>query len=520
MPAVDPSLTTWSWAFLMMYIGIMVVCGVLGMRRVRGGDDFATARGSYGAVFLSFALVATTASGGTFLGVPAITYTVGVSGLWYAFIYPLGVYGGILMCLRAVTRAGHVFGNRSIPEYLGDRYQSEFLRLAVAIFSLLLLFYLAAQLLAGTVMFEQMMGIPKLWALAITAGVLLVYIAIGGAHADILTDGIQGALMIVIAIGVILMFLVGFGVDGGLGGVMARLEALDPDNVKTLRPGNSLVGSWWGVFAIFAAHLPLGMLPHLGNKLWALKDGSSRRKFMTMTFVMGFIMPGIALGGLLARAVLGDELLTGDLGANYSIPALFIALLPTWLAALLGAGVLAAVMSTADGLAVSASQIFANDIYRCSLAPRWHAQRGEEYVDGVSLQISRIATVVVLLGAMAMAWAFQNTNVALLIWAGVGGMMAALSGPFMLGVLWSRLSRMGAIFGFFAGAIVFIVLKGGLISGEEGVMGWLAAQTPNPFACATLGGFASLLASVGVSLVTEPLSEDHLKQVFGAADGS
>ena len=145
---------------------------------------------------------------------------------------------------------------------------------------------------------------------------LLVYIAIGGAHADILTDGIQGALMIVIAIGVILMFLVGFGVDGGLGGVMARLEALDPDNVKTLRPGNSLVGSWWGVFAIFAAHLPLGMLPHLGNKLWALKDGSSRRKFMTMTFVMGFIMPGIALGGLLARAVLGDELLTGDLGAN------------------------------------------------------------------------------------------------------------------------------------------------------------------------------------------------------------
>ena len=518
MPEADPSLTTWSWAFLLMYIGIMVVCGVLGMRRVRGGDDFATARGSYGAAFLSFALVATTASGGTFLGVPAITYRSGVSGLWYAFIYPLGVYLGILLCLRAVTRAGHVFGNRSIPEYLGDRYQSEFLRLAVAVFSLLLLFYLAAQLLAGTVMFEQMMGIPKLWALAITSGVLLVYIAIGGAHADILTDGIQGALMIVIALGVIGLFLVGFGVEGGLGGVMARLETLDPDNVKTLRPGSALVGSWWGVFAIFAAHLPLGMLPHIGNKLWALKDGSSRRWFMTLAFVFGFIMPGIALGGLLARAVLGDALLTGDLGPNYSIPALFIALLPTWLAALLGAGVLAAVMSTADGLAVSASQIFANDIYRCSLAPRWHADRGDAYIDRVSLQISRVATAAVLLGAMAMAWAFQDTNVALLIWAGVGGMMAALAGPFMLGVLWPRLTKQGAIWGFFVGALAFIALHGGLVAGEGGVIGWLAAQKPNPFACATLGGFASLLVSVGVSLATQSLPADHLERVFGGSE--
>jgi Na+/proline symporter len=277
MPELDPALTTWSWIFLAMYVAIMVVCGVIGMRRVRSGDDFATARGGYGAVFLSFALVATTASGGTFLGVPAIAYSAGLSGLWYAFIYPAGVYTGIMISMRVVTRAGHVFGNRSVPEYLGDRYQSEFLRLAVAVFSLLLLFYLAAQLLAGTVMFEQMMGIPKFWALVITSGILLGYIAIGGAHADILTDGIQGALMLILAIGVIAMFWIGFGIEGGFQGMLTRLEELDPQNVAVLREGHPLVGSWWGVFAIWAAHLPLGMLPHIGNKLWALKDETSTR---------------------------------------------------------------------------------------------------------------------------------------------------------------------------------------------------------------------------------------------------
>ena len=172
-------------------------------------------------------------------------------------------------------------------------------------------------------------------------------------------------------------------------------------------------------------------------------------------------------------------------------------------------------MSTADGLAVSASQIFANDIYRCSLAPRWHGERGEAYIDRISLQISRIATAAVMVGAMAMAWVFQDTNVALLIWAGVGGMMAALSGPFMLGVLWRGLTRSGAIAGFFAGAAVFIVLKAGLLSGDAGVIGWLAAQTPNPFACATLGGAASVLLSVLVSLFTDDLPEEHLRRVFG-----
>ena len=68
------------------------------------------------------------------------------------------------------------------------------------------------------------------------------------------------------------------------------------------------------------------------------------------------------------------------------------------------------------------------------------------------------------------------------------------------------------------GAVVFIGLKGGLITGDAGVVGWLAAQTPNPFACATLGGFASVLVSCFVSLATEPLPETHLAQVFGSGE--
>ena len=131
---IDYSLKFWGWFFLALYVGLMMILGAIAMKRVTSSDDFATARGSYGPVFLAFALTATTASGGTFIGIPALAYTTGFSALWYAFTYPLGVYVGVLLCLKAVRRAGAKFGNRSIPEFLGDRFQSESLRVCVSLF--------------------------------------------------------------------------------------------------------------------------------------------------------------------------------------------------------------------------------------------------------------------------------------------------------------------------------------------------------------------------------------------------
>ncbi|MGR9090942.1 MAG: sodium:solute symporter family transporter, partial [Gammaproteobacteria bacterium] len=356
MFGIEP-LIFWGWTFLVLYIGLMVFFGFVGMRRVRDNDDFATARGGYGPLFLAFAMTATTASGATFLGLPALAYKSGMSVLWYAFVYPVGVYIGVLVCLHGIRRAGASFGSRSIPEYLGDRFDSDVLRLLAAVFSLMLLFYLAGQLLAGAVMFTSMLGLETFPALCVTAVVLMFYIALGGAHADILTDGVQGALMLVLAGVVLWMFLTGFGLEGGFSEMLGKLEAIDPDLVAPLHPTHPLFNSRWDLFAIFCAHLPLGLLPHIGNKLWALKNNRDQTKFITYSFIFGMILPAITAGGILARVLLGDALFADGMNPNMAIPELFIATLPSWVAALIGAGVLAAVMSTADGLVVSTAQI-------------------------------------------------------------------------------------------------------------------------------------------------------------------
>ena len=517
----DP-LIFWGWTFLSIYIGLMILFGFIGLRRVKSSDDFATARGSYGPLFLAFAMTATAASGATFLGLPALAYTAGLPVLWYAIAYPLGVYCGVLICLHAIRRAGESFGSRSIPEYLGDRYDSDALRILAALFSMLLLFYLAGQLLAGAVMFTSMLGLDTFPALCATALILMFYIAMGGAHADILTDGVQGALMLLLAALVLWMFLTGFGIEGGFTGMLQQLEEIDPALVQPLSPSNPLFDSKWDVFAIFAAHLPLGLLPHIGNKLWALESNRDQKKFITYSFAFGMLLPAITCGGIMARVILGDSLFAEGMNPNQAIPELFIATLPSWIAALIGAGVLAAVMSTADGLVVSTAQIFANDIYRRTLAPLWGEGKDDMHVDHVALVISRVATVLVLVCAVALAWNTRETNVALLVWMGVGGMMAASAAPMFLGVLWRRATRAGSITGFIAGGVAFGLFHSGSIKAAWFAHGalempaiWLAGQATNPFACATLGAFVSIASMIVVSLMTKPPSDEHLERVFG-----
>ena len=131
----------WSWVFLFFYVIIMLGIGLYTQKKIKHADDFATARGSYGPFFLALAFAASTASGATFLGTPALSYEWGLAAQWSNFLYPIGVYFGVLISMRLVASVGDRFGNRSIPEYLGDRYQSDGIRILVALLSLILFFY-------------------------------------------------------------------------------------------------------------------------------------------------------------------------------------------------------------------------------------------------------------------------------------------------------------------------------------------------------------------------------------------
>ena len=195
----------------------------------------------------------------------------------------------------------------------------------------------------------------------------------------------------------------------------------------------------------------------------------------------------------MARAILGDDLMSSG-GANQAIPVLFVELLPGWLAALLSIAVLSAVMSTADGLVVSATQVFANDLYRRSWAPRFASHLSPAELDHRVLWISRVGTIGVLLFCAALAWMLLDMNVALLVWIGIGGMTSAIAGPLIIGSLWSGVTARGALAGMLVGFFSFVALHAKLLP-----IAWLLEQGPNPYACATLASFTGVGVTVLVS---------------------
>jgi sodium/proline symporter len=317
------------------------------------------------------------------------------------------------------------------------------------------------------------------------------------------------------------MFATGYGVEGGFSGMIAELRNQDENLVGWVNPESLVYRSWWSVLAIFISHVPLGLLPHIGNKLWALKSPRDQRRFILLAFTFGLTLGMLGLGGILSRAILGDDLLEQGLTSNSALPALFIKVFPAWLAALLGVGILSAVMSTADGLVVSSSQIIANDLYRCTFVPRYRAGLDPAAIDRRVLNISRGSTIVVMLICTLMAWALVHMNVALIVWIGSGGMMTAFAGPLVLGALWSGVTRNGAFAGLISGVLVFSTIHSGVIDPEWFAAGplrdaalWLQAESPNPFSCAAMGEVVSVFFTWAVSLASRPLPEAHLKILF------
>ena len=371
-------------------------------------------------------------------------------------------------------------------------------------------------------MFELMLGLSPGWALIITTVVLLVYVVMGGAHADIMTDAVQGGMMLILAVVVIFLVAVGFGIDGGFLGMIENLKGQDNVLVAPLNPKTPYYHSWWAIFAVVFAHIPLGLLPHLGNKLWALKDEGGQLKFVKLAFIFGLTLGMLGLAGLLARAHLGDTLLMEGANANQALPMLFIHLFPTWLAALIGVGVLAAIMSTADGLVVSSAQIIANDLYRRTIVPIVSSSLSEQELDQRILLISRVSTVAVLMISMWMAWLLLDRNVAMIVWIGVGGMMAAFAGPLVVGALWRGVTRKGAYAGLVAGFLSFGALHTLMISPARFSQGtslhvavtWLYGEGPNPISCAVIGEIVSIIFTLIVSKLTHPLSKQHLEEMF------
>jgi Na+/proline symporter len=502
----------WGWIFLAVYMVLILFLGYLGYRRVgsdSGGgtsaqDEYATARGGYGFLMLSLAYAASVASGATFMSMPGMGYDMGFIAGYYAMIYPIGIFAGMLVVARVSKKVGDRFGSQSVPDYIGDRFQSPGLRIVTAILSLFLVFYAMAQISAAGWMFEVILGVEYVVGIWVAGLLLLVYLAAGGSHADIISDAVQGVIMIAITFLIVVMFATGWGIDGGMNAVNAALESNQQWDTHT-DPNNPIFSGWWAIVLLMIAHIGFTAQPHLGNKFFAIKSNRYIRRFMLAASVVGIILPLMYLGGVLGAAQ-GIEVADADA----IIPTLFVENLHPIAAAFLGIAILSAILSTSDGVVVAVSQIFANDLYRKSYVPWKGGDPDAEEVHQRALRISRISTIVIVFVAVA-AVITPPEYLVVFMWTGIGGIIASYGGPYLVGTVWKRTTETAAYAAIFFGFTIYFFIH---LGPQFGFLGGIWPLNENPFASTGIGLIVSVVTTVVVSVFTEPPTDEHLDRVF------
>lgn len=481
---------------LALFLAALLALALVAYKKTSTMADFAIAGAKIGPVTLGLAFAATFFSAATFVGYTGWAYQWGLSTLWIfltlIFASPLGL---ILVAKRA-RQMNVAQGSLSLPDWLGDRYGSDFVRVTVALITLFNLFYIAAQFSAGALVFNQLLDVPYVVGLVVIAVIVVGYTYGGGSFADIYTDAFQAVLMVIMGV---LVFVSGFWVfQSGFTGVMetvtSSLAERGPEMVAPINPDSGVFYSVQAVIGAFVIQFAFAAQPQLFNKVLALEKPQDMAKMIAVYVSAAVCFLVVIFGGLYAAATVPDLE-----SADQAIFAYATVAFPVVVVALLGVVVLAAAMSTSDGIFVVISTSIANDIYAKFLVPRGYVKTAPEKVDANALKISRVVTVLTGIAATLLVIeppAFIGT----FIWIGISGVAAGTLGPLLVGLfLPARASATAAKISVVGGLGCYLVI---LFWGFEKSV--LAAG-----AWAVLLGVAIMLLA---SLVFKPTGTERLTE--------
>lgn len=239
----------------LIYTVAVFLLAVLSNRVAKGkefvGEYFLGSR-SFGVWAFALTFAATNASGGTFMGFPALIYTHGWSlALWIAGYMALPLVSMAILGKR-INQLARQTGALTIPEVLKARFQSPVTGLvATLLLIFFMFFYIVAQFKAGgkiltTLLAEDpifqtvVAGVgsvvsPIPWinqaepdylvCLLVFAVAVIVYVVYGGFRAVVWTDVMQGIVMF---IGVILMLGLTLYQVGGLENATREMAQMTP----------------------------------------------------------------------------------------------------------------------------------------------------------------------------------------------------------------------------------------------------------------------------------------------------
>lgn len=466
MNFTDPTVIMFS-----IYLLAMLFIGFLGYRGTDNLDDYILGGRSLGSFVTALSAGASDMSGWLLMGLPGAIYLSGLSEAWIG----VGLVMGAYLNWRFVAARLRIYTERAnnaltLPDYFANRFEDTANWLRILTTVVILVFftvYCASGVVAGARLFENMFGLPYQTALWVGAACTIAYVFIGGFLAVSWTDTIQASLMIT---ALIVAPVVGYlAVTDGLQPTQSIAELMDPAKIDMMK-GASFVG----IVSLLAWGLGYFGQPHILVRFMAAESVKTipMARRISMTWMVLCLMGAVAVGFVGIPYFLAHP--GGAAAVNANSETVFIELAKQlfnpWIAGLLLAAILAAVMSTLSCQLLVCSSALTEDIYRTFL--RKNASQTELVWVGRAM-VMAIALVAIGIASNPEAKVLGMVSYA---WAGFG---AAFGPVIILSLFWSAMTRNGALAGILVGAVTVVIWKQngwlGLYEIVPGfIFGWLA----------------------------------------------
>ena len=429
------------YTVLVLYLGIMAFIGWYAGRKTNNIGDFFVLSGKAGVVVSGIAYFSTQFSMGTFLGTPGTIYGVGYAGM--AISVPGAVFCMILPALligRKLITLGHKYGFLTMADYLTDRYHSKNMS---GVLGVMMLFFLVpmmgAQIIGAGVIVHVFTGLPE-WVGVVGMGIIVIlYCMSGGMKGAMMTDVIQGSLMIATAV---VTFIVSVVMGGGFSNINHTLQSMNEAYLTFPGANGYMPWTYYVSNIVLWSFFTMGQ-PHLFTKFFAMKDHKTMFKAILLgTAGMFFSATLIEWAG-----VNGIASIQNIEKADQIIPMILQRGMNPFLASIFIAGIVAAGMSTIDGILVTTTGAVTRDIYQKII--------NKDATDENVMKLSKVVTVII--GIIVICFGvFQPGSIFEINLFAFSG-MAIFVVPILFGIYWKKATAKGAIASGIVGIISLLL---------------------------------------------------------------
>lgn len=402
------------------YVLLIYWLSWIGMRKTRDISGFAIGNKDMSPYLVGITLAASIASTATFVINPGFVYVHGLSAyLHFGVAGSLGILAAFLILSRGFLRLGEQAHAVTIPDWIYHRYQSRGFSLFFAFINLLSVSFVVLILVGCSLLMTGIFPIEQKTALILVLVFVFSYVLMGGTYAHAYTNTLQGIMMILVTV---LLFVQGLKYFDD--GFFESIRAIGQSYGSTFNDQSNLYYDFFSVFGSgFIVTFALMLQPHILTKVLYLRSEKDLGKFIGTTVVVGTLFTLILMVGFYARmvgldipaqdTVVREYLIyefSGSVAGELTLTFIFITLL-------------AAGMSTLDGILVSLSAMVVNDIVR---------PLGGSTTNGLAW--SRWVLVSVGILGLLIAWN-PPALIGLFAQKGVYGLAAASMVPMLIGVL-------------------------------------------------------------------------------------